>query len=59
MRRLLSGFSLILMLLAFFLAFFSFMAAIAWLISNEIWLNLVWVVPLFLGMCWMMGEDYE
>jgi len=56
MERLLRGFIHILMLLLIFTLVFALLGGVAWLISNTVWLNAVWVIPLFLGGCWIMGD---
>jgi len=57
MLRLFDGFTKILLMFVLFFLFFSFLGGIAWLIEHTVWLNIIWAGPLFLGMCYMMGED--
>lgn len=57
MLRLFDGFTKILLMFVLIFLFLSFLGGIAWLLSHTVWLNIVWVGPLFLGMCYIMGED--
>jgi len=56
MERLLRGFIHILIVMLLFTLIFALVCGVAWLMANTVWLNAVWVIPLFLGGCWIMGD---
>lgn len=58
MHRLLKGFGWIALLFVIITLFLTTAVGVVWMINNAGWWNLAWVVPFFLGICWMMGEDY-
>lgn len=56
-RQLVNGFINIILLFALIVVILLFIFIIAYSITFYTWANLIWGIPLFLGMCYVFGED--
>lgn len=59
MSRLFNGFLVMVVGASLIIAVLAVFMGLAWMITNETWLNLIWALPLFLGACWAMGGEIE